>query len=378
MTPALSIAEPLDNALLATGDTNLSIDVFDPTPDSARLLNATVNGTLVLTVLGAAVTYLNAAYTYAASYPATNVTRHTLTHTASWADPFAILMVAGYRPAPSSAILTAQVSAICATLTVNAIYPILDQSDVDPGTDLALAVTSSATIQDGALTVAGQTALSQLGATDPVWNYPDFKGRAFYASGTLSLTVNPRRTFPYEARVPASISLTLTDGSARSVQQTRTYAFYVRQRRTPVFNPALRFTRVDQLFEQAPASETFRYVLRGALQTRPAAAPYIVLIYSRILRSSLRSVASQFNRADLEREVVRLVPEDLPDIAEVDGALSAVDILWEPALEEARALGIDPPLLELLAKTYAAPYPQERAGAVAALMLVQAALRPAP
>ena len=53
-----------------------------------------------------------------------------------------------------------------------------------------------------------------------------------------------------------------------------------------------------------------------------------------------------------------------------DTQIKQLGPFWEASLVEAKRLGVPDPLIALLDQTMKAPYPQERVGAAAALLLL--------
>jgi hypothetical protein len=144
----------------------------------------------------------------------------------------------------------------------------------------------------------------------PVWSLPDYYGAVNYTAQSATVFIAPRRYFNYDFPVQVTINASLAVGLSVAAV-TRTYKFYVAPRLSAP--PPQNFSTAVSInyLKTARRLRALRYALKGALQTRPSAAPYLVLLYARILRSSLKSVASIFNRSDLTPLAEALVPEDL-------------------------------------------------------------------
>jgi hypothetical protein len=375
MTVALQPITPESNSLIAPSDTDISISVTDTGADPARVLNVSVNAALIFTRLAAVTTFLDAGYTVSVATPEPNVTVYTLTKTTPWPDPSGVDVNTTYQADPAAPVITKNSTAIAGAFQVVPATPYSGQPDAPPRTSISLSMGQPSGPDIAGFTVSINDAVAlvfQPGA--PVWSLPDYYGAVNYTAQSATVFIDPRRYFNYDFPVQVTINASLAVGLSVAAV-TRTYKFYVAPRLSRAASPELQYSRVDQLFENSPAIETLRYALKGALQTRPSAAPYLVLLYARILRSSLKSVASIFNRSDLTPLAEALVPEDLVDPTAALVPLTPFEILWAPAVSESKEIGITEDTLGLIEKAYASPYPQEKLGAIAGLVLLNANAR---
>jgi hypothetical protein len=328
-----------------------------------------IHGLPIFTRVGAVTTFLDADYTAVITTPAANTTRVTLTKQSLWTDPSSVFLSASYTPDGIVPVITATCNVVSASFTFLVAGPYPEQPDVSEKATVAFTMTSSAEVRGASLTIDEHVAVTLDELNVAHWVTPDYSGLVTVGLNVVSITADQRRDFSPEQIVPVDIVVGLTaDGGVFTAYATASYRFYVRPRVTALFNPALRRTRMDSPFLGMPALEAHRITLLGGLKTRPISPGGEVLAYLRIKRSSLGGVAAQLLRPDLDLEVPRIVPEDLADVNAVDVALQDVDVLWESAVNDAHKLLVDPLLLDLLVKTRLAPYPQERVGAVAALV----------
>lgn len=373
---AVSIQAPATGSIVSPGSRAVITDVSRPGSDPAREFHYAINGVNVATVIGGTVTYVNPAYSCAITAPSSGVERITLTRLSDWPNPYELDIEAAFRNTPSGSINYANSRCVVATYSFQATAPYPGQPDVTPQSDVALSFSSTATLVNAALNIAGVQAVQFSSPNTVVWNTPDFDGKLVVAGQSISVVANPRRNFDYEQLVEIDLALTLSAGGTVHVNNSFLYQFHIRPETTALFNPALRFTRLDRPFQNAAASETLRYILRGALLPRPSSPSFEAALYFQIVRSSLGTVAQQFQRPDLAAEVDRFVPGDIPDVMAIDAALTEAALLWESVLLEASEVGLAKDLLQLIARTYEAPYPQERVGAACAIIFAQAPLRP--
>ena len=372
MTYSIAFVTPQTDTVIDATSQSIVIDVLDTTPNPIREINVTL-GSIIFTRIGGTTTFLNAAYTVGVSSPATNTTRYTLTKITPWTNPDTLQISATYDPNGVDPVVNAAVDVVVADFETQSSDPYDQQPDVRPETAITFTVASNATFRGGRIYVEDVLALTLDANNLPQWSFPNFNGSAVLSAGLLTITIKPRRIFSPDERVTIRGEINLTEDLAIEGVATFEYNFYVRTRVTSLLNSALRFTSLDRPFNQLPALELQRQVLVSNLKTRPVSPGAEVLIFLRITRCSLKSVSSQFQRPDLEKEMARIVPEDIADINAVALAINEITVLWEPALREAHELHVNPLLLDLVAKTYNAPYPQEKVGAVAALLLAVSA-----
>ena len=371
----VTIQSPVGGSLVAPSSRAIVVDIASPGTDPGREFHIVINTVNVLTVIAGVATFVDVNYTCAITTPSVNVERVTLTRTSDWPDPSDLAVVGAYRPAPAASIYSDSADCVAASYTFRAGAPYPGQPDVAPESSISLAITTTATVTSAELLIAGASAVTFSPPGLPAWKTPDFTGRLVYAGSTLSLFANPRRVFDHEQIVEVELALGLSAGGAISIDNSFIYRFHIRPITTALFNPALRLTRLDQPFQAAAASETLRYILRGALLPRPLSPSFEAALYLQIQRSSLGAVAVQFRRQDLDVEAARFVAEDIPDVTSVDRAISEVALLWESVMLEAYELGLPKEMLQLINRTYESPYPQERVGAACALIFAQAPLR---
>lgn len=375
---SLTIQSPTTGSLVSPDAHDVVVDVGSPGTNPLREFHIAVNTTNVLTVLAGIVTFVDPAYTCAVTVPSVGVERITLTRLLDWPNPSDLVIDATYQASPLDPILSESNSCVVATYTFQAGSPYPGQPDAPADSSVSFSFTTTAVIVEAEIFIAGSSAvkLNPLGNID--WNSPDFVGRLINSGGTLSVAADPRRAFDPAQVVPVELALKLisTNLGAVLIDNSFIYQFHTQPKTTFLDNPSLRFSRVDLPFQDSAASETLRYVLRSALLPRPSSPSFEVALYLQIVRSSLGSVSSQFRRSDLEAELSRLVAEDVPSITAADNTLAEVAVLWDAALQEASDLGLGRELLQLIARTYEAPYPQERVGAACALIFAQAPLRP--
>lgn len=375
MSTALEILAPQANSLIDPTATGIEISVTDTGADPARVLNVSVNAALIFTRLAAATTFLDPGYTLAVATPEPNVIVYTLTKTTPWANPSGVDVIATYQAAPAAPVLTENSTSIAGVFDITAGAPYPGKPDATPRTSVSffMGQPSGPDIAGFGVTINGAVALLfQAGA--PVWSLPDYYGAVNYTTQSATVFINPRRYFNYDLPVQVTVNVALAVGLSVATV-THSYKFYTAPRLSRGGSPELQYSRVDQLFEDSPAIETLRYALKGALQTRPSAAPYVVLLYARILRSSLKAVASIFNQAALTPLAEALVPEDLVDPTAALIPLTPFEILWSSAVAESKEVGITEDTLGLIEKAYVSPYPQEKLGAIAGLVLLNANAR---
>jgi hypothetical protein len=369
MTASVSFVAPVTYTVIADTDQTIVVDVVDTGSDPLRQLDVELNAALILSVIGGVTMFLSPSFTLGVTSPAVNTTRYTLTRTTPWVNPSTINLTAGYTadgtlPFPE----TAAVGVVCATYELQVAHPSAEQSDVQPDSDVAFTFVTNANPAGGEVLINGTQAVDMSSYTKPVWAVPNYTGRVVSGTGFVAVVVNARRSFKPEQVVDVSVRVPVTVDWINTALATINYRFHVRTRTTALQNPALQKGVLDVPFTDYPALESYRYVLTGALKTRPSSPGGELLCYLRMMRCSLASVASQFRRPDLDAELPHIVPEDLADVNVVDESLNTITILWEAALNEARSLNVDPLLLDLIEKTTKAPYPQERVGAAAALL----------
>ena len=374
--PSVTIQSPVAGSIVSPADRAIVVDIENPGTDIGREFHITVNAVNVLTVIAGVATFVDADYGCSISTPSAAVERVTLTRTTDWTDPSDLAVTAAYRAAPADPIYETNSDCIAATYTFQAGAPYPGQPDVAQESSISLSIASTASLVSAKLYIAGASAVFFSPPEPANWNRPDFVGRLVYAGGALSISADPRRSFDPDQIVDIELSTEFDAGGLVSVENSFLYRFHVRPATTHLFNPALRFTRLDRAFESAAASETLRYVLRGALLPRTTSPSFEAALYLQIKRSSLGAVASQFRRPDLDVEIERFIAADIPDVTSVDVAIAEVNLLWESALLEAEELGLPKDLLQLITRTYEAPYPQERVGAACALIFAQAPRRP--
>ena len=374
MTATIKILHPVKNVLIAPTDQTIAVEVFDTGTEVTRKVVIIVNAAQVLSVVGGITTGLDPAYSLAVTTPDARTVRYTLTKLTPWANPQTVWVEASYAPSNSeSAIDAIAAPTVAATFEVDALSPTAGQADTPQEADLSITIRTPARVSEFVASVNGTFAVAAMLAPPTlvrtvVWNLPAHRGFIIFEGEAIALGVNPRRLFNPDAMVDFLVSTRLTADDIVVIDHQYRVPFHTRPRTTNPLNPALRRTHIDKPFEGFPASEALRVALRSAVQTRRAATSFEVLAYSRIIRSSLGSVRSQFERRDLDEEVSRLVPEDLASVVAADLELGRVAILWDVALDEARTAGVDPVLVELIARTHQEPYPQERVGAVACLI----------
>lgn len=364
--PEIFIIAPANGAILDPGSTDVVVDVVDAVEATGRALYIAINGATAFARVNATVTYVLPGLTAAVTTPALNTTRVTLSRMSPWADPSEVIVSAAYDPDGTGAYVSKAAYALAGTGTLQPASPFASQPDADPGTQVALTFGDPAgglVVLGGTITINGTTAVT----FDPVsWAAPAFTGQLTHLPTFLYATIAPRRRFLADASVDVGVTLTLSAGGELTLEKSYAYRFYTRPNTPNTYNPELRRTYVDAPFLGTPATETLRTVLQGALQARTLTAPFIVLLYNRVQRCSLRAVAAQLNRSDLALEAERLLPEDRASVMDVDAALAPYAILWDAALRESPAPA---DFIDLIAKVYQAPYPQERVGAVCALIL---------
>ena len=368
MSAEVFVIAPVNGAILDPSNTTVIVDVVDALTAPGHAIYVTINGVTAFfrVTTKKTITYVMPGLTASVTAPAPNTTRITLTRKSLWSDPYEVIVTASYDPDGSGTYVSKTAYALAGTGTLQPASPSASQPDADPGTNVSLTFGSPAgglVVLNGAITINGAPAVT----FDPTsWVSPTFTGQLTHLPTFLYATIAPRRRFLADASVDVGVTLTLSAGGELTLEKSYTYRFYTRPNTPNTFNTSLRRTYVDAPFLGAPATETLRHVLQGALQARPLTAPFMVLLYNRVQRCSLRAVAAQLNLGELDAEVERLLPEDMASVMDVDAALAPYAILWDAALQEATAPA---DFLALLAKVYQAPYPQERVGALCALIL---------
>jgi hypothetical protein len=376
----VTITQPVTNTLIAPSDTSVVVEVTAPGINPARTLTISINSVLVLAWAGGSTTFVAAGYTALATLLGSGNLEVTLTKSTPWPNPQNIQINTNYRvDGTAPGVDATTVSALAAYAILAVTSPVSGEADVPLSADLRFLVTSSveitsltAYVNEALALTASRVAPSTVWST--AYQSPNFVGRLTATTQSLSVAVSPRRNFPPDRQPTITVDLRLTSDFTTTVDHRLNYAFTTSPRRTSFSGPTLRGTRLTRPFSGQPAADSLRRALIAALSPRPSPPPPDVLFYACVVQSSLSSVRSQFGRRDLDPEVSRIAFEDRASITQVDAVMKQFDILWDPALDEAISVGVDPALVALLADAYRCPYPQERVGAVAALLFAMAPL----
>ena len=371
MASTVTTLQPTADTLVSPAGRSIVVEVAEVGTNPARELTVNVNAVNVLTWVGGSTTYLSGQYTLSVTAPATDTRTFTLTRTTNWPDPSTVAITARYKPTGAlPGVVAPTVTVLAATFDLVASDPVEGNPDTRLDTPITFTANTTATIGDGYLLIYGVKALYF--QKDPTWNNPDFEGSFVIEGGRISVNVNPRRVFDPDVQVDVDFTVDLSNGLF-SVTHTRTYAFFTRQRRSPKPLTQGRLS-LDTPLYGSPAAEALRYALLGALRTRALSPTAEVILYARVLRSSLKAARNLLLRPDLDAATAKIVPEDYAEAGPVDEVLEKLSILWLPALQDARNAGVDPLLLELIARSHDSPYPQDRLGALAFLLLAMASV----
>lgn len=368
MSAAVAIISPTNEALISNTDGEIVIDVYDPGNDPARQFSVTVNGTIIYTWLAGSTTYLDSDFSLAITSPAPYVARFTFLKLSLWLTPITIPIVATYAPNPDVPPSISTSTVICATLTLVSTNPANEQPNASPQTSVQFVATSTATIHGVNISIGGQQAFNQSGPTQ-TWARPDFSGTIVNSGNAISASVVPRRDFSSQTTVQVALNFTLTTNDTFFIDVPLTYSFFAVAPAPTQIAITQQNTPLDRPIRGFPALESQRAVLLRALTVSTFGPSLSVLACARSLRSSLAPLVTSTQTSELRAQAAALRAEYQADVTAAATALTEVEALWESAILEARRLGVEPSILDLISRTYASPYPQERVGAVSALLL---------
>lgn len=181
--------------------------------------------------------------------------------------------------------------------------------------------------------------------------YPDAAGTVQISDADQNITLMMRRNFLSLSKVTVSVSAA-TDLSAET---TQTFEFFTADLRS--YTPQI--GRVDSSFP-TPALELFRQAAIGAVgQRRDNAGPHLVH------RVKSTKLASLLPRVDNYTGLLSLAP-----VSTLADAADQLSFMLRLAEEELTSLGVSKEVIETVSNTFSSSYPQERAGALALLVLL--------
>lgn len=299
--------------------------------------------------------------------PEVGVLDVTLSRAAGYADGAQVVGTATYvqttTVVTSFAFVRAQVARVSA-------QPNPDQPDVADMAAISCVYSSSQPIAQASVYIQGEHALTD-SFTETDFQTPNFNGRSTTQAGTFSATITHRRAFDLAGKVVVEVQLLISpDGIARYLYED-SYVFFTIQPSSSRWDPSRPASRLDRVLP-FPALDTLRRAVCGALRPATSRAPTDVLAYARVLRSSLKSMASRVSPTDFSEDAALLIPSEVSDVNALDAAIQDVAFLWEPALREAQSGGLEKATVDLLSRVYATTYPQERVSSVCALLLASA------
>lgn len=216
------------------------------------------------------------------------------------------------------------------------------------------------------MSLNGERVLTTLDFTNIAWSRPNYRGRISYIHPRIYFTVEHRRRFAPDSVNTVEVVVSYTLGDA-IVSSPVTYSFTCEPRLSPVPQALSSLGVLDGPLPQ-PGLNTLRVMLLDALVARVGAPPAEVLLYDRVKRCSLASALP--SRPGYDDARLALVAEDRGSVMSADAQIKQLGPFWEASLVEAKRLGVPDPLIALLDQTMKAPYPQERVGAAAALLLL--------
>jgi len=250
-------------------------------------------------------------------------------------------------------------------------YPAPGELQVRDDASISGAVSATQSILSIEGSLNGERMLVSSGMGKMTWSRPNYSGDVTYVHPKLFFTVKPRRRFDPDTNYVVSFTFGFFNGD-QIATETVTYAFHTAPQLSQVETAYTQPGVLDNNISDFKALNSLRSHLVDALKTRAGAPNAEVLLYSRIMRSTLHVVVPKNGK--LLEISSRLVPADLASPMVVDAEVRKLGPFWQASLYEAAQLGVPAPTLELLDKAMQAPYPQERVGAAAALLVLCAQL----
>lgn len=251
-------------------------------------------------------------------------------------------------------------------VTILALYPAPEESDVDPSTDIFVSAHTPEYFDSYSFS-AKIDGWDTYVPYEQAFYAPDYVG-TLQISETETLTYvtarfRPRRPFLYN--VKTAINLVVGD-------VTLNYSFTTRERSRVFQDPALRGTRVESAFSSSVALETYRQALSTGLKKTAGTASVVALVH-RVSLSSLRSLLYYvpFAKAAIE-PAAGLRGEDVLSLDEATLLIGRLTPLWEVALRELRDMAVPDALIRLLFQAGASLNPSERVGAACFAILLAA------
>lgn len=239
--------------------------------------------------------------------------------------------------------------------------PANDATLVQDDAALTGQIQSSSPLLSVLITLNGERVVSSDGFEKPEWAYPNYEGRIHVVNQRFGYVIRHRRRFDPDTKYTLSFEFEHSEGDTFATT-TVSLDFTTETRQSPISvadrEPGVLDSRIEPV-----ALNSLRVYLLGSLATRIGSPPAAALLRHRVSRCSLVSLLSPDQRE------TPLLPEDIASVVTVASVIDGLQPFWEASLQEARRLGLPEPTLELLAKTMKAPYPQERVGAAAALLL---------
>jgi hypothetical protein len=324
----------------------------------SRTLEVKIGSVLLFTEVGGVVTYLDPDYTYSVSDGI-----YTLTKISNWSIGVPIVVTVIVRLTGGNISDTAALAFYSASPTLLDSAPKDGEIDVRDTTSISFRLSSVIPISYLSLAINGQSALIESPIFKPVWARPNFYGKISIHGNDIHLLVLPRRRFSYLSKVTVDVGV-MYEGQGETeafVHFTKIlpFSFHIRGLASDSSQD-----NADMPVVQATSSgaAAFARAILGVMSPLNPGVDTAALFYSRVQRCSL---AGFYQDRRLERAGIVQ-----PDLMELDAKVREADIFWGVFRMEASAKGVADDMLELLDKTYQAPFPQERVGAVAALLLL--------
>lgn len=247
------------------------------------------------------------------------------------------------------------------SITVSMLSPKDSATRVTPDAQIVVSVSAVGEVfSDVAVDVGGVSAYRYDGS--PVFSYPDAFGSARLASGSQVVSVRMRRRFVPGDVVTVSVRAT-TDVTA---QTSREFTFSVDEPAGSVRDAAIKRTRVDAPFP-VRALELYRQAALGAVGTRAGSAQALL-----VHRVKLTQLACLLPRVPDASFWCTFRPDELEPVSRLSDAAEQLDFMRPLAEEELASLGVPPEVVAAVSRGFASGYPQERAGALALMVLLAA------
>lgn len=237
--------------------------------------------------------------------------------------------------------------------------PNSEQVGIIPSANVIVGISASTNIGEISLKI-----------NDKLTVLPDFQVTEFILNATQQgLIVRKRRDFNFNEKVKITVGIVLTLDLESFFSAEEIYYFYITDLISNSTQSNLFSEYQIKPFENLPANEVYRKIILNQLVPKTAQS-IDVLLYNKIKQSSLRALAPRIIGKNLDEELTKIVFNDLTNTNDFDTALQQIEILWEPAIEEAQRLKIDPEIITLIQRIHLQPFPQERVAAACMLSML--------